>query len=88
MKIRIYPKKEHVLSVLRGVESRQLEDYNLAVTALDELNNLPLFVSDGDRNGAVRLVDGIQAELSETRQEIAMIESHTPEEVMAELELP
>ena len=87
MKIRFYPKADVVLAQLQRRVESTVGDLDEAKAKLSALSESKLFIQEYDKRVAQDVVDKLEADVQRLRDERDLLESHSPPEVMAEIEV-
>ncbi len=87
MKIRFYPKSEVVRSILQEELNHSEFLVNDANTNMGKLQDKALFEADGSSEEYAKAIAANKRSLEAARAMLLAFDSHSPAEVMAEIEL-
>ncbi len=87
MKIRFYPKKEHVLTLLASKLDLVEGDLHELEEKQAKLKSSTLYRSPDLERAEQQKIDAAVCDRDELNNQIRLLESHDPPEVMAELEV-
>ena len=86
MKVRFYPTKESIMDILTGVADRKKQALQDAVSRLNKAKESPMS-ANYDIHGLELEKEAFDRDLDETLQEIEVLESHEPPQVMVEMDI-
>ncbi len=87
MKIRFYPKKETIRSILQESMNDTEKLINETNTKLAKLQASALYTADDSAERYAEIITHNQGVLERSRARLEAFDSHSPSEIMAEIEL-